>query len=97
MTKKYISADFYFSAYLIAKGFELHDHYREQGLTTFVFGDNQKLQNEVKNYFSFKTAIEPIMFGNAIRSLKTMIHNNRLSTSNSKSNNNNEELTTIIN
>ncbi len=97
MTKKYLSTDFYFSAYLIAKGFELHDHYREQGLTTFVFEDNQELKIEVKNYFSLKSFIEPIRYSTAIRSLKTMIYNNRISINSSKSNNNYEDLTTIIN
>lgn len=91
-----MSADFYFSAYLIANGFELLDQYRERGMTTFVFADSQELQNEVKKYFSFRTVIEPVKFGNAIRSLKTLIHNNQLSTSNLKPNNNNEEHTKFI-
>jgi len=77
--------DFYLSAFLIADGFELADYFRENGFTTFIFYDSEELSEAVRKYHSLSSSIEPQRYGNAIKSLKTLIHCGQIS--NSKSNN----------
>lgn len=77
--------DFYLSAFLIAGGFELADYFRENGFTTFIFNDSEELSEAVRKYHSLSSSIEPQRYGNAIKSLKTLIHCEQIS--NTKSNN----------
>lgn len=85
MQKIYTNKDFYLSAYLVAEGFELFSFNREHGLTQFHFEESEKLQKSLKKFFSLAATVEPVKYGNAIKSLKTLIHSEQ--TSNSKSNN----------
>ena len=80
------SKDFYLSAFLIANGFELADHYRDKGFTEFFFNDSEELQNLVRKYYSLKSAIEPVKYSQALRALKGIIHSLSASTSNQELN-----------
>jgi hypothetical protein len=86
MSTKFISKDFYLSAYLISSGFALKDHKREKGFTTFIFENSGKLQELVNQFYSLKAQTEPIKYSQAIRSLKGVIHSS-VSTSNQDTNN----------
>ena len=68
--------DFYLSAYLIATGFPLLSANKSAGLTIFEFAETPKLNNTISNYYSFNSSVEPILYGNAMRNLKTIIHSN---------------------
>jgi len=88
MQKTYSNSDFYLSAFLIAEGYELQDYFRKNGFTTFVFSETDELLEDIRKFHSLVAAIEPVRFSNAIKSLKSLIHTEKLSTS--KSNNYNE-------
>ena len=83
--------DFYLSAYLLTTGYKLIEHTRTQGLTTFTFESNDDIENAVADYYSMSATVEPITFGNSIRSLKSIIHSYSTSTSN-RGNNNEHQL-----
>ena len=83
----YSNQDFYLSAFLLTKNFKLVEHTRTQGLTTFTFESDTKIENAVAEYYSMSATVEPITFGNSIRSLKSIIHSYSTSTSNRGNNN----------
>ena len=83
MQKSYFNKDFYLSAYLISEGFELCSHIREGGFTTFVFNETSELLEAVRKFHTLSAVTEPNKYGYAIKSLKTLIHSDKLSTSNS--------------
>jgi len=85
MKNKFTNRDFYFSAYLIASGCRLFSHTREHGVTTFIF-DDERISELADNYYSMNALVEPISFGNALKTLKSIIHS---SDTNSKGFNNN--------
>ncbi len=85
--KTYTSKDFYLSSYLIANGCDLLDNIVEDGVTTFVFENNDEVKRLIGNYYSLKSKVEPMAYGQAIRTLKSVIH---ASKTNSKSYKENE-------
>ena len=71
----YTSRDFYLSAYLIATGNELAQYTKDAGnLTTFVFINSQPLLDAVRKFYGLEALINPVVYGNALRSLKSIIH-----------------------
>ncbi len=73
----YTSRDFYLSAYIIATGNELLQYTKDAGgLTTFIFTNSQDLQQEVKKFYALEALVNPVVYGNAIRTLKSIIHEN---------------------
>lgn len=74
MQETYANKDFYLSAFLIASGYPLCNHERKGGITTFYFKVDEKLQELIKEYYSMKSIIEPISYGNALKNLKSVIH-----------------------
>ena len=89
MQKSFANKDFYMSAFLIAEGFELQEYTRENGFTTFIFNESIELLEAIRKFHSLSATTEPVRFGNAIKSLKTLIHSGQIS--NSKSNNFHEQ------
>lgn len=83
----YTNRDFYLSSFLIASGEELKSYTKQNGLTTFIFNETDRLETLVKKYYSMNAAVEPMKFGAAIKNLKSVIHS---ANTNSKSYNNNE-------
>jgi len=72
--KAYSSKDFYLSSYLIANGCNLIDNIVEDRVTTFVFENNVEVKKLIGNYYSLKSRVEPLAYGQAIRTLKSVIH-----------------------
>lgn len=68
--------DFYLAAFLIASGFPLRGHIKNAGLTTFEFEETPKLTNPISSHYGFSGRVEPIAFGNSMRTLKSIIHEN---------------------
>jgi hypothetical protein len=79
--------DFYASAYLIASGYPLKSHFRENGITIFKFENSDSIQDALDQYYSLGGSINPALYVSAIKNLKNIIHNN--SNYNSKPYNNN--------
>ncbi len=88
--KTYKIKDFYLSSYLIANSCNLIDNIVEDEVTTFVFEKNDELKILIGNYYSLKSRVEPMAYGQAIRTLKSVIH---ASKTNSKSYKQNERYT----
>ena len=85
--KTYSNKDFYLSSYLISNGCDLLDTKVESGITIFVFEKDEKVERLIARYYSLKSRVEPMAYGQAIRTLKSVIH---ASKSNSKSEHNYE-------
>ena len=77
--KNYISKDFYLSAYLTSEGCELQSFYREHGFTFFIFEETERLTELLRKFHSLTATTEPVRYGHAIKSLKTLIHTERIS------------------
>jgi len=89
MKNEYSTENFYEAAYLVYEKNRLVDAKRNGNNTVFLFEDNEKVINEVDKLFSMQASVEPLTYGSAIRSLKSIIHAQRAHTnSNSKVNNN---------
>ena len=80
--RNYSNQDFYLSAYLLTTGYKLIEHTRSQGLTTFTFESTNDIHDAVAEYYSMNAKVEPMKYGNSIRSLKSIIHSYTTSTSN---------------
>jgi hypothetical protein len=92
----YTSRDFYLSAYLIATGSELAKYAKDSGnLTTFVFHNSQELQQHVRKFYALEALVNPVVYGNALRNLKSIIHAN--TKSNGKYENATEHMYTTVN
>ena len=83
--QKYSNRDFYLSAFLMAIGYKLIDHYKTNRITTFIFEDSENLQKDIAEYMAMKASVEPMSYGMAQRALKSVIHS---TDANSKDNNN---------
>lgn len=71
----YSSRDFYLSAYLIAAGDDLKSYQKDEvNMTIFVFRSSPDLREHVREFYALKALVNPIAYGNALRSLKSMIH-----------------------
>jgi hypothetical protein len=73
---KYRTRDFYLASFWVAKGVPLESHERAGGITTFVFSNKDEIEELIRSYFGFAASINPQLYGNDIRSLKSMIHSN---------------------
>ena len=79
----YTSRDFYLSAFLLATGNELADYKKDAGnLTTFIFHNTQELLQQVRKYYALEALISPVVYGNALRELKSIIHEKQITNTN---------------
>ncbi len=76
----YKSKDFYFSCYLLAEGCNLIATPVKKGITTFIFEENEALHNLVNEFYALKASVEPTNYANAIKTLKSRLHNSKLNT-----------------
>ncbi|MBL7046052.1 MAG: hypothetical protein ISR95_00205 [Candidatus Marinimicrobia bacterium] len=74
MKNPFESNDFYASAYLVASGIPLKDHFRSGQITTFIFEDSDQLQDLLNSYYSLQGAIIPVHYASALKNLKSIIH-----------------------
>jgi Domain of unknown function (DUF5659) len=74
----YKSKDFYFSCYLLAEGCNLISTPVKKGVTTFIFEENEALINLVNQFYGLKAKVEPTNYANAIKTLKSILHNSKL-------------------
>jgi hypothetical protein len=76
----YQSRDFYLSGYLLAIQQKLLSHTRENRITTFIFQDTNDLQEAVERYYNMAANVNPVVYGQSLRSLKSLIHSNHPNT-----------------
>ena len=76
----YQSKDFYLSGYLLAIQQKLLSHTRENRITTFIFQDTNDLQEAVERYYNMAANVNPVIYGQSLRSLKSLIYSNHTNT-----------------
>jgi len=94
--KTYTSKDFYLSSFLIANGCNLLDNIVEDRVTTFVFENNVEVKKLIGNYYSLKSKVEPMSYGQAIRTLKSVIHASRTNSKSYKENESYRECAAVL-
>ena len=68
------TSDFYFSAFLLSKGYEIEETSKIGKSITFYF-ESDDLEEVRNKYFLGKANVEPLSFQNAIHNLKTLTFN----------------------
>ena len=76
----YQSRDFYLSGYLLAIQQKLLSHTRENRITTFIFQDTNELHEAVERYYNMSANVNPVVYGQSLRSLKSLIYSNHTNT-----------------
>ncbi len=76
MENEYKSRDFYLCGFLLSIGQPLISQSRKNGITTFIFRDNQSLQSAVNQYYGMSARVNPVEYGQSLRNLKSIIHSN---------------------
>ena len=82
----YKITDFYKAAFLLASGYDMVLHERADNISTFGFEETHPLVSDVDAYNERSARIEPVMYGDAIKSLKNVIHGSSIFTSKSYNN-----------
>jgi hypothetical protein len=72
----YKTRDLYLAAYFVASDIPLRSHTREGGNTEFAFVENTMLDKAVAAYTAFTATVNPIIYANAIRTLKSIVISN---------------------
>ena len=76
MADTYVTSDLYLTAYLKVKGFKCRV-IKEGNKSKFVFESSLSLIARVDEYLTENGTCEPLAFTNAIKNLKTLLHNNK--------------------
>ncbi len=70
-----IIKDFYLSAFLISRGWLCSGLTKiKDNLTLFEFPDDEAINLVIGDYYSNRSLIDPIVYGESIRQLKGAIH-----------------------
>jgi Domain of unknown function (DUF5659) len=69
--------DFYVAAFLVLKQCPLVSYFRENGATTFIFENSDRLQQLVNDFNSLQGICDALSYSSFIRNLKTIIHYSR--------------------
>jgi hypothetical protein len=73
--QNYTSRDFYLSAFLLAAGHALESYQKDStGKTIFVFRSTPELNQQIQKFYALEAVVNPVEYGNALRSLKSIIH-----------------------
>jgi hypothetical protein len=73
----YKTKDLYLAAYLLASDIPLRSHTREGSNTEFAFIESNVLDKAVEAYSAFTAIVNPIVYANAIRTLKSIVLTNQ--------------------
>jgi len=74
----YASRDLTIVAYLVASGFPLESYGESKGgLMLFIFQNSEKLQQHISNFYRMTALINPTVYYNTLRSLKSMLRADR--------------------
>lgn len=87
MTNIQSTFDFYLASYLIAIGIKLQAHKKQNGKTAFYFKDDKKTIDAINSFYSMSASVEPIIFSNSIKALKSILHSYANTNINSEENN----------
>jgi hypothetical protein len=69
--------DYNLAAYLIVSGCTMTGYSRQDNLTVFEFAESDRIKDLVEAYYSLKATVNPMTFGNALRTIRTIIHSEK--------------------
>ena len=73
--ESYTTRDFYLASYLIEKGENYIDaNLINNNTTEFLFEQSKKLREYVESFYTQKALVNPMSYGNTLRSVKSIIH-----------------------
>ncbi len=81
-----ITNDFYLAAYFLYKGYKLEEHSRKNNQSAFGFFENESINEDKEQYYTLKATVEPMSYGSAMRTLKSVLHSYSNKNSNLNSN-----------
>jgi hypothetical protein len=73
----YSCKDYNLAAYLMVSGCSMTGFTRVDNLTMFEFAQTDRIADLVSQYYSLKATVNPLTFGNALRSIRTIIHSEK--------------------
>jgi hypothetical protein len=73
----YSCKDTNLAAYLIVSGCAMTGFTRVDKLTMFEFAQTDRINDLVSQYYSLKATVNPLTYGNALRSIRTIIHSEK--------------------
>jgi len=74
MKQPYQTKDFPLAAFLVSSGLALQAHDRSLGVSTFTFPDSSRLHELVDDYYGFRALVNPVLYANAFRNLKSVMY-----------------------
>ena len=74
MKQSYQTKDFPLAAFLVSSGLALQAHDRSLGVSTFTFPDSSRLHELVEDYYGFRALVNPVLYANAFRNLKSVMY-----------------------
>jgi len=74
MNNEYPTTDFWLSAFLKAKGFNIIKVKKDKGRSVFIFENRPDREDLIREYYN-NGLIEVSLFKNAVQDLKSIIHN----------------------
>ena len=75
-SNNYESRDFYLSGFLMATGVQLKDWYKTGMTTTFIFNQDDGVDELIQDYYAMKAHVNPVTYGQSLKNLKSIIHSN---------------------
>ena len=75
MQTAYSTQDFYLASYLFVLGNQINEtRLANRNTTEFEFTNSDRLQQAIVKFYAMKASVDPLTYGSALRSIKSMIH-----------------------
>ena len=74
MNQPFRTKDFPLAAFLVSSGLALQAHDRSLGVSTFIFSESSRLQELVDEFYGFRALVNPVLYANAFRNLKSVMY-----------------------
>lgn len=75
MENPFLTTDFYLAAYLFVNGNRMENtKLISRATTQFEFAESNELKKAVEKFYTMKAIVDPLTYGSALRSIKSMIH-----------------------
>jgi len=74
MNKEYRTTDFYLTAFLLAKDYQLKQTENHLGKLTFTINSDKDLEASIKDFYAGNALVNPLEYQNQLRNLKSLIY-----------------------
>ena len=73
--ESYVTTDFYLAAFLFVNSNPIKNtRLIGRATTEFEFAESNELKKAVEKFYTMKALVDPLTYGSALRSIKSMIH-----------------------